>query len=235
MVVRKGKILNLEDSSIPTQDKLDAKFIDVPVIAVSGTCMNAGKTKAAAELCQLLSQRGLRVNAGKTAGVAARRDLFSFEDHGARRTADFVDTGLASTASLNDIAPTSKAIINELSKERPDAIILELGDGIIGGYSVMTYFDDDELYARSKVHICCANDPVGVYGAKRIFDERNQRIDIFCGPATDNEVGCGYAESLGVKAINARTDPELLADEVCRLLGHDDLVGMRDEGPLEVA
>jgi hypothetical protein len=232
MVVRKGRILNLEDSTIPDHERIDERM-RVPIVAVSGTCMSAGKTKALAELCQLLSQRGLRVNAGKISGVAARRDLFSFEDHGARRTLSFVDAGLASTANLETLAPLSKSIINELAEDRPDVILLELGDGIIGGYGVMTYFDDEQLYAHTKVHILCANDPVGAFGAKRIFDERGQRIDIFCGPATDNEVGRGYiTDVLKVAAINARTDPELLADEVCRLLGHEDLVGLRDEGPL---
>ncbi|MDC1142465.1 hypothetical protein OAU50_05195 [Planctomycetota bacterium] len=226
MVTRKGRIVNLSHASIPISDKLDPKF-DVPVIAISGTCMNAGKTKAAAELCQLLSQRDLRVNAGKPAGVAARRDLFSFEDHGARRTASFVDCGFSSTAGHEDISGTCVSIVNELSSDKPDVILLELGDGIIGGYAVMSYFDDAGLYARTKAHICCANDPVGVFGAKRIFDDRKQLIHIFSGPATDNEVGRQHAESLGVKAINARTDPEELADEVCRLLGHDDLVSNR--------
>lgn len=233
MVVRKGRILNLEDSSIADHDRIE-HGMNVPVVAVSGTCMSAGKTKAVAELCQLLSQRGLRVNAGKLSGVAARRDLFSFEDHGARKTLSFVDTGLPSTAQLDSIANVSKTIINGLAEDKPDAILLELGDGIIGGYSVMTYFDDTELYEHTRVHICCANDPVGAFGAKRIFDDRGQRIDIICGPTTDNEVGRHYVkETLGVKAINARTDPEELADEVCRLLGFKDLVGLRDEGPLE--
>jgi hypothetical protein len=232
MVVRKGRILNLVDASIPDHERIEPGM-NIPVVAVSGTCMSAGKTKAVAELCQLLSQRGLRVNAGKLSGVAARRDLFSFEDHGARRTLSFVDTGLASTANLETIADISKTIINGLAEDKPDVILLELGDGIIGGYSVMTYFEDAELYKHTKVHICCANDPVGAFGANKIFTERGQRIDIICGPATDNEVGRAYVtEALGIKAINARTDPEDLADEVCRLLGFKDLVGLRDEGPL---
>jgi hypothetical protein len=103
--------------------------------------------------------------------------------------------------------------------------VVELGDGIIGGYSVMTYFDDPELYAATKVHICCANDPVGAYGAKYVFEKRGQKIDLFSGPVTDNAVGCGYiVEGLGIKAINARNDAEELADEVCRLLGMPELV-----------
>lgn len=218
MVTRNGSILNLADSCIPQADRLDPDT-NVPVIAVSGTCMNAGKTLAVAELCQHLTKMGLRVCAAKPAGVAARRDLFSFEDHGARRTLSFVDTGVASTAGLASIAPIARAILNELSKDRPDVIIFELGDGIIGGYGVMSYFEDDELYGRTKVHICCANDPVGAFGAKRIFDDRGQRIDLFAGPATDNEVGRQYIEEeLGVKAINARTDPEAFSAEIHRLL-----------------
>lgn len=232
MVVRKGRILNLVDSSIADQDRIEPGM-KVPIVAVSGTCMSAGKTKAVAELCQLLTQRGLRVNAGKLSGVAARRDLFSFEDHGARRTLSFVDTGLPSTANLESIASLSKTIINNLAEDKPDVILLELGDGIIGGYAVMTYFEDEELFKHTRVHICCANDPVGAFGAKRIFDDLGQRIDILSGPATDNEVGRAYIEEkLGITAVNARTDPEVLADEVCKLLGHMDLVGLRDEGPL---
>lgn len=229
-VVRKGRILNLVDSSIPTHDHLDPKG-KVPIIAVSGTCMSAGKTKVCATLCQLLSQRGLRVNAGKLSGVAARKDLFSFEDHGAEMTLSFVDCGLPSTADVDSIAPIAKSIINELLEDKPDVIVVELGDGIIGGYSVMSYFDDAELYNATKVHILCANDPVGAYGAKAVFDKRGQRIDLFSGPVTDNDVGCGYiVQGLGIKAINARNNAEELADEVCRLLGLNDLVGARPEG-----
>jgi hypothetical protein len=231
MVLRKGRILNLVDSSIPDHEKIEPGM-NIPIVAVSGTCMNAGKTKVVAELCQLLSHRGLRVNAGKLSGVAARRDLFSFEDHGARKTLSFVDTGLPSTAGLDTIADISKTIINGLAEDKPDVILLELGDGIIGGYAVITYFDDPEIYAHTKVHICCANDPVGAFGAKRIFDDRHQRIDLFSGPATDNEVGREYVEKmLGVKAVNARTDPEQIADEVCRILGMDELIGIRNDGP----
>ncbi len=232
MIMRKGRILNLVDSSIPDHERIEPGM-NIPIVAVSGTCMNAGKTKAVAELCQLLSQRGLRVHAGKLSGVAARRDLFSFEDHGARKTLSFVDTGLASTAGLDTIADISKTIINGLAEDKPDVIILELGDGIIGGYAVITYFDDEDIYRHTKVHICCANDPVGAFGAKRIFDDRGQRIDIISGPATDNEVGRAYIEKmLGITAVNARTDPEILADEVCKRLGMHELVGLRDEGPL---
>lgn len=227
-VVRKGRILNLVDSSIPTHDHLDPKC-RIPIIAVSGTCMSAGKTKVCATLCQQLSLRGLRVNAGKLAGVAARKDLFSFEDHGADMTLSFVDCGLASTADVDSIAPIAKSIINELWEDKPDVVIVELGDGIIGGYSVLTYFDDAELYGATKVHILCANDPVGAYGAKAVFDKRGQRIDLFSGPVTDNDVGCTYiVEGLGTKAINARNDADLLADEVCRLLGFKDLIGVRE-------
>lgn len=223
-VVRKGRVLNLSDSTIPTHDHLDPKC-KIPIIAVSGTCMSAGKTKVCATLCHHLSQRGLRVNAGKLSGVAARKDLFSFEDHGADMTLSFVDVGLPSTADVDTIAPLAKSIINELWEDKPDVVIVELGDGIIGGYSVMTYFDDAELYNATRVHICCANDPVGAYGAKAVFDKRGQKIDLFSGPVTDNEVGCGYiVEGLGIKAINARNDAEDLADEVCRLLGMSELI-----------
>src|SRR5690606_31127419 len=45
MVVRKGRILNLTDASIADHDRIEPGM-NIPIVAVSGTCMSAGKTKA---------------------------------------------------------------------------------------------------------------------------------------------------------------------------------------------
>jgi hypothetical protein len=66
-------------------------------------------------------------------------------DHGAVATASFLDCGLPSTVDVGDLAPTAKAIIARLNEVNPDLIVIELGDGILGGYSVDTVFDDVEL------------------------------------------------------------------------------------------
>ena len=62
--------------------------------------MNAGKTVAACELVARLTQRGYRVGAAKLTGVAAVRDPFNMDDHGAIVTRTFHDVGLPSTAGM---------------------------------------------------------------------------------------------------------------------------------------
>src|SRR3712207_7951050 len=74
-------------------------------------------------------------------------------DHGAVATASFLDCGLPSTVGLGDLAPVAKAIISKLNESAPDLVVIELGDGILGGYSVESVFDDEELRAaRSEEH-----------------------------------------------------------------------------------
>ena len=71
----------------------------MPVVAVVGTCMNAGKTAAACALVQAFAHRGLRVAAGKATGVSLRRDILAMEDAGAPRTLIFTDLGVVTTTA----------------------------------------------------------------------------------------------------------------------------------------
>src|ERR1700676_5533027 len=68
---------------------LDARGI--PVVALAGTCMEAGKTAAASAIIARMRHRGLVVDAFKATGVSLRRDILAFEDSGARRTMIFTD------------------------------------------------------------------------------------------------------------------------------------------------
>src|ERR1700733_4468249 len=63
----------------------------VPVVALAGTCMEAGKTAAASAIIARMRHRGLTVDAFKATGVSLRRDILAFEDSGARRTMIFSD------------------------------------------------------------------------------------------------------------------------------------------------
>src|SRR5678816_1397292 len=95
------------------------------------------------------TRAGLRVAAAKLSGVACLRDTLNMADHGALVTASFLDCGLPSTVGAGDLAPVAKAIIARLNEDSPDLIVLELGDGILGGYSVESLFDDAELTAAT--------------------------------------------------------------------------------------
>ena len=215
--MREGKLLNIRDFTLPPCARLGE---GPPIILVMGTCMNSGKTFAAAEIIRLLTQSGVRVAAGKVSGVAARRDLLSMEDNGAIATASFVDCGLPSTVNASDLAGVSRAVVAELERHQPDAILLELGDGILGGYNTGSVLDDESLRERTRCGVLCANDLVGAWGGCSLLEPLGHRPTIVSGPVTDNAVGTGYIErELGVACANARSTPEQLATAVARACG----------------
>jgi len=196
-----------------------AELPDVPIILVEGSCMSAGKTQAATSLIGKLTQRGYRVNGAKLTGVACMRDLLDMEDHGAKRTLSFLDMGLPSTVGVPDIADVARRILFELAQDKPDAIVVELGDGIIGYYGVQEILKDKAILARTKCHIMAANDLVAAWGAVQLMRSWGIEIDVLTGPATDNEAGEDYAaKELRVPAANARTNAHKFADLVEELV-----------------
>src|SRR5213078_2253477 len=100
----------------------------VPVVALAGTCMEAGKTAAAAAIIARMRHRGLVVDAFKATGVSLRRDIMAFEDAGARNTLIFTDFGIVSTTRKVGPALT-RTMLTELAEKKPDVIVFELGDG----------------------------------------------------------------------------------------------------------
>ena len=71
----------------------------VPVVALAGTCMEAGKTAAACSIVSRMRHRGLAVHAFKATGVSLRRDILAMEDSGARRSMIFTDLGIVTTTA----------------------------------------------------------------------------------------------------------------------------------------
>jgi hypothetical protein len=188
---------------------------DVPLVLVSGTCMSAGKTQAAATIIGKLTQRGYRVNGAKLTGVACLRDTLDMEDHGAKRTMSFLDMGLPSTVGRTDTNEIARRILADLAADRPDAIVVELGDGIIGYYGVQRILEDAQILSRTRAHVMAANDLVAAWGAVQIMRGWGIDIGVLTGPATDNDAGEDYAaKELRIPAANARTNGHKLADLV---------------------
>src|SRR4029453_18045945 len=109
-----------------------------------GTCMEAGKTAAACAMIARMRHRGLVVDAFKATGVSLRRDILAFEDSGARHTAIFTDFGIVTTTPKNG-PPRPRTRRPERPAGRPDAIVFELGDGILGAYGVEAILDDPDV------------------------------------------------------------------------------------------
>jgi hypothetical protein len=212
-VMRDGKALSIRDGALPTADSLS---MSAPLVVVSGTCMNSGKTRAATEVIFHLAQRGYRVGAAKLTGVAALRDPLSMVDHGAFCGLSFLDCGVPSTSDCDDLTAVAKGVLNALCADGADIVVAETGDGIIGSYGVRSLLEDDEIRAAARCHVLTANDLVAAWGAKRMMeDELGLKIGVMAGPATDNDVGVRYVEDeLDIRAANARTTGARLADLV---------------------
>jgi hypothetical protein len=199
-----GNVVNIADVCLAPQAHLGES---APIVMIAGTSMNSGKTCAATELIKQATRAGLRVAAGKLSGVACLRDTLNMSDHGAIATASFLDCGLPSTVDIEDLAPTAKAIIAKLNDANPDLIVIELGDGILGGYSVDTVFSDVELLEATAALVFCASDYVGAWGGIELLRRRGVEVDVISGSVTDSRMGEDYVkEQFGVPAANARRE-----------------------------
>ncbi len=192
----------------------------VPVIALAGTCMDSGKTAAACAIVSRLRHNRHRVAAGKATGVALRRDVLAMEDAGAGEGLLFMDFGVVTTSAANGPALT-RSLLTKLAEDRPDAIVMELGDGLLGPYGVAAILDDPALKAAFTAVVLCANDPVASWGGVKLLREAHGiEPVVVTGPATDNAVGIDMiVEGLDVAAVNALTDGVRLGDLVAAHVG----------------
>ncbi len=192
----------------------------VPVIALAGTCMDSGKTAAACAIVGRLRHLGFSVAACKATGVSLRRDILAMEDAGAIDTMIFSDLGVVTTTANNGPALT-RSLLTELAARKPDVIVLELGDGLIGAYGVAAILADNQIREAFTAVVLCANDPVSAWGGAKILrDEYEIEPAVITGPATDNDVGVQQiTDRLSLPAINALSSSVALGDKIAALLG----------------
>jgi hypothetical protein len=192
----------------------------VPIVALAGTCMEAGKTAAAASIIGRMRHRGLIVDAFKATGVSLRRDILAFEDAGARRTMIFTDLGVVTTTGRTGPALT-RTMLTELSADKPDVIVFELGDGLLGTYGVDAILECPDIRRALTGVVLSANDPVAAWGGVRLLRERfGVEPCVVTGPSTDNQVGIEIIrQQMGVNAYNALTDAAGLGDAVMDAVG----------------
>lgn len=211
VVVERGAELHharIQDHAI---DPLYTLQQSAPLVMVSGTSMNTGKTYACSRLIQGLTREGLRVAAAKLTGASLLRDTRAMRENGAVTSVAFSEAGIVSSTS-KEMEPISKGIIAHLNREAPDCIVLELGDGFIGYYGVDGLLLDKELQRFTVAHVVAAVDLVGAWAADQIFRERYRSgVTAVTGPVTDNAVGKQYIQNaLGIPALNARADADAL-------------------------
>jgi hypothetical protein len=192
----------------------------VPVVALAGTCMEAGKTAAACAIVSRMRHRGLAVHAFKATGVSLRRDILAMEDAGARRSMIFTDLGIVTTTSASGPALT-RTMLTEMTQGHPDVVVFELGDGILGAYGVESILAAEDIRGVLSSVILSANDPVAAWGGVKLLRDRfNIEPCAVTGPATDNAVGVNIIEDqMKVRAFNAITAGAALGDHIIESLG----------------
>jgi len=132
----------------------------------------------------------------------------------------FTDLGIVTTTGTNGPALT-RTMLTELSAGKPDVIVFELGDGILGTYGVDAILEQPDIRAVLTGVILSANDPVAAWGGVKLLRERfHIEPCVVTGPATDNRVGVQLIEEqLGVAAFNAISDGAALGDRVIQAVG----------------
>jgi len=217
---RIGVPARVGEATLETDPPLD--MAGVPVVALAGTCMDSGKTAAACAIVSRLRHLGKTVAACKATGVSLRRDILAMQDAGAGAAMIFSDLGIVTTTAANG-PPLTRTLLSRLAAARPDVIVLELGDGLLGSYGVEAILTDTAIRDALTAVALCANDPVAAWGGARILREQHSiEPAVVTGPATDNAVGVEQIESrLEVKAINALSNAVALGDHIAQLLWED--------------
>jgi hypothetical protein len=144
----------------------------------------------------------------------------AFEDAGARNTLIFTDFGIVSTTRKVGPALT-RTMLTELSEKKPDVIVFELGDGLLGTYGVDSILEQEDIRKALTGVVLSANDPVAAYGGVDILRKRFSIEPIaVTGPATDNDVGVSIIrDQLKVPAFNALAAGAALGDSIIESVG----------------
>jgi hypothetical protein len=141
------------------------------------------------------------------------------EDHGAFATVSFLDAGLPSTVDGEDLPGMAKGLINHLSSQDPDLIVVELGDGIIGGYGVEDILSDANFRSAISSFVFCAPDYVAVTGGLQVLSALGVTAGVVAGSVTDSQMGEDFVtERFGISAGNARRNGARLFDLVRKSL-----------------
>lgn len=171
---KQGHVLNLNNFNTlnNTKNHSNESKKHVPVILVSGSSMNAGKTTTVACIIKGLVADGYNVGAAKITGTGSGGDLWHFIDAGVDQAIDFTDAGFATTYLL-----PNKLLINvfhnmvaALSNEQTDVIVIEVADGILQG-ETKTLLESDEIIQSTSAMFYTAGDSTSaIYGTTWLKD-----------------------------------------------------------------
>lgn len=184
-----------------------------PVIAVLGSSMNSGKSTTLGYLVNGLVNAGLQVAAGKVTGTGAGNDPNLFRDAGAAPVLDFTDFGHPSTFQLSHdrIRHVLTSMVGELSAGRPDAVVIEIADGV---YQTETrrLLQDPAFHSHVDEVVFSAQDALGAAAGLQVLDEASIATAAVSGVLTSSPLATREAAAvLDVPVIDtdALRDPDV--------------------------
>lgn len=169
LAAQKGKLLEI----IPWLRDEDLR-ISCPLILITGTSAEVGKTRFASKLVSFLSQKlGQTVAATKLTGTGDLEDLLKLHSSGAEFIFDLVDAGLVTTYNVSKdvVLEVSKGVLNHLGKKKPEVIIAELGGDILGA-NAHAILADREICDATTAMILIPSEIFAAYGALNYLEER---------------------------------------------------------------
>jgi hypothetical protein len=210
-LLSEGRTVNIKQYSIPWKKKLEKS---APIVAVLATCMDSGKTTLICKIAEYFKNNGLIISAAKLTGVAFMQDPFKMKDNGIGQVLDFVDAGLPSTCGKpEDAIAAAFGVITEINKTKPDLILVEFGDGIIGEYNVQSIITHPSFKKHIIMTVVSANDLMAAWGAKKKLEDLGLRIDLLTGPVVNSETGVDFVEkNFGIVAeSNQHSTPKTIS------------------------
>jgi hypothetical protein len=115
----------------------------------------------------------------------------------------------------------TRTMLTQLAVGKPDVIVFELGDGLLGSYGVDAILECEDIRKALTAVVLSANDPVAAWGGVKLLRERFH-VDpcALTGPCTDNLVGVEIiTQQMKVPGFNAISSPAALGDAVIESVG----------------
>ena len=176
-----GPPLNVAAWALPPP--APAQVRRVPVLAIVGTAMDAGKTTTAAYLTKGLTSLGKRVGYGKVTGTGASGDPGLVTDAGASQVLDFTDLGYASTYRVppQEIEGIFQDLIGHFQQSEVDVILLEIADGLLQAETA-ELLKSSMFRQHTDGVILAAGDAMGALAGATWLEKQRVSAIAVCGP-----------------------------------------------------
>ena len=228
LVNKDQQVLNLGTYAMPKSHFTQS--CAVPVIAVAGTAMDAGKTTAAGDLIRGLNHAGFKVGAAKVTGTGACGDYFFFKDAGADYVVDFTDFGYGSTFGIgeSELNRLFCDMVLHLQDRKLDVIVLEIADGLLQPETAALLASDRYMQLVDSM-IFCAPDALGAVGGVEWLEHLGLHVSAVAGALTAAPLA--MKEAAGVVRLPVLSRAELADPDVAtRLLTRLDIRGQAGLG-----